>query len=885
MDIQPLGQTGTQSVRRQDLAVGPLGTVGNLRFTPRQGGTAPVAPPGAAANVSSSWANLQFALSGAPVQARKQREILLKVRANSRSIGDLLGRLTAPTGHARALAAIAQDLARLSKISRGDLAALPGGREALTAYMSELDYLDLVALRHGALGHADARNAVLNQVSPGLREQAAHLLQQIEAALELRSAQEVVLNPLWGIGRLLFASSLDAQELEIQLDKLYSGLAMLDSSGTQNRASIVHMLDVYLQSLPDDQFEVLLAQIHSDALDAAEDALSRRWDARTTQAAKEKKNNDPSLAQKELWLIKLQFNFEDYLPFSMLVHLRAALEREICARLHPSMLRLELALMSAVSLGKRLVASRVLLDMNALLDRIQRTYRALPEEMVYSVSKQLQDSFSLFRNKRLNREGALNADSLRELDDITLVNLRRATQLHPLGLTLDFEAIKQIVVERMEPLRQRFNAGARGVFWALSKDPMDMPLLMRRLQDLSDVELDYIRQLEDLGHFDDGGPALVDRRGLVRDMCERAVGELFREAPAFMEQDAMKHMELLRGLASKYSATASKLEGIIVQGDFEEGGRMTKEQLDAACYLVNDMGEALHQRLMVMAQESHPDAIGGLHKHVSTPKKAESSARVPPGTFYPGLRELYGVAYGLTANEIALLATDKARARMVPELEALLPVVVPVALEAALPANESDQGLTVRERLRAQEIEDAGILFSVRGSGSGEQPIRFMWPGSSVLENRRHTLESALDALVEVAGPQAEALMHLMRHEDTHAAVARGLKHMGMDSPFRLRDGTVVHVAGAGPVVFDVAKIESGDFLVRSTVRFSDLTAVPARQPDGMDAVITMNPWTSWAEVRYVLHVSADVQEARVIGLPQFRHHFELVKREIVVTV
>lgn len=880
---QPPGQTLVQVVPRQYLAPGPLGTVGNLRFTPRQGGTAPAGSPGAVANMLRSWAGLQFALSDASAPARRRREILIEVRANSRSIGDLLGCLTAPSNDARALAAIAQGLARLGWMSRGDLAALRGVREALITYMGELSYTDLVALRHGALGQAGVRKAVLDQVSSGLREQAAHVLQQIQAAFRQRSAQEVVQNPLREIARLLAVSSPDAQELEIPLDKLRSGLAMLDSSGTQGRSPIDRMLDTYLQSLPRDQFEALLTQIHAEALDAANEALLRKWEAGKMQAAMEEQKGDPSLPEKEQWVIKRQSNLEDYPPLSTLALLRAALEREICSRTQPAMLRLELALMPAVSLGKRGVASRVLLDMNALLDQILRSYRTLPDVMACSVSKQLKDSLNLFRDTRRNREGALNAASLRELDDITFVNLRRATRLHALGLTLDLEAAKRTAMERVEPLRRQFNELMSAVFWSLSRGPLDMPVLMRRLQDLSDVGLDYIQQLEGVGHFDEGRRALADRRSLFRGMCERAVEALFRERPAFLERDAMKCMGLLRELGGKYLTAASKLEGAIALGGYEQSGRTVKEQLAVAYYLSIGMSEALYEQLMAMAEDSPPDMLGGLYKSLLSRKEAEPGGRLPPGTFYPGLRELYGLVHDLTTNEVVLLAADTARAKMVPELEALVPVAVPLALEQASPANGSDRGATADQRLYAQELERAGVLLSVRGSGSHEQPVRFMWSGASLLEDRRHALECAWDALAQVAGPRAGALTCLMCHADTHAAVSRGLRQMGLDSPFTLRDGTVVHVVGAGPLLFDVAKTESGDFLVGTTVRFVDMAVVPGTLPDGAKAIITLDPRASWAEVQYVLHVSADLRAAKAIGLPRFRHHFEFVSHTAIV--
>lgn len=293
MNIQPFGQTGARILQRQDLAPGPLGTVGNQRFTPQQDGTAPVSPISPVSNIYRAWANLRFAISGAPLEELELQDQAIEAGRNSRLIGDLLGHLTAPADEAKARVTIAQKLTQLCELCKGSLVLLPGGREALSAYLSELVYVDLIALYSGVLGHPDARRAVLDQVGSGLRRQAAGLLRDVADAVKLRLAQEVVLEPLWEIAGLLFLHYPDPQKLETQLIKLHTRLAMLDASGVQDRTPALHLLDVYFKSLPQDQSDLLLSQLHAGALDAARAALLIRWEDWKTEAAAEKKKTTP----------------------------------------------------------------------------------------------------------------------------------------------------------------------------------------------------------------------------------------------------------------------------------------------------------------------------------------------------------------------------------------------------------------------------------------------------------------------------------------------------------------------------------------------------------------------------------------------------------------
>src|SRR5690606_35033370 len=101
---------------------------------------------------------------------------------------------------------IAQGLARLGDLSGGDLSTLPGGKESLKTYLSELGLMDLNALRSGVLADPKAREAVINRVEPPrLRTQASSLLDQISAQFNQEIAGQVAREPLAQIRTLLDA--------------------------------------------------------------------------------------------------------------------------------------------------------------------------------------------------------------------------------------------------------------------------------------------------------------------------------------------------------------------------------------------------------------------------------------------------------------------------------------------------------------------------------------------------------------------------------------------------------------------------------------------------------------------------------------------------------
>lgn len=102
---------------------------------------------------------------------------------------------------------------------------------------------------------------------------------------------------------------------------------------------------------------------------------------------------------------------------------------------------------------------------------------------------------------------------------------------------------------------------------------------------------------------------------------------------------------------------------------------------------------------------------------------------------------------------------------------------------------------------------------------------------------------------------------------------------MGQDSPFKLEDGSVVMPVGAGRFHFDVERTEDGGFRIGAVMTIPVKDAV-GLGPDGIGIAVAMDPSVSWAQVRVVLSVSPDGQQARMSEPPQFRHHFVLRPQE-----
>lgn len=150
-------------------------------------------------------------------------------------------------------------------------------------------------------------------------------------------------------------------------------------------------------------------------------------------------------------------------------------------------------------------------------------------------------------------------------------------------------------------------------------------------------------------------------------------------------------------------------------------------------------------------------------------------------------------------------------------------------------------------------------------------------------EERLQVVAKGLDALDQVARPAIAPLTRLLDVGEMGKAVLRALESMGMDSPFKLDDGTVVHPGGEGVLNLDMVQETENDFHIRMTITFADLNQAAGLRPDGKKVVVSMKPDTvSWAEVQCILHMSLDARLIKVAGLPQFRHHFDVKELTMV---
>jgi len=377
--------------------------VGNLQFSPEQGGTARAGRAGAA-YASGTWRNLRLRLGRSTPEERQQRDFLKNVHAASGRVGDMLGRLTAPANDAKGLIGITRELKRLGKWAQGNLDNLPGGLEALFTYAGELKRPDLDALRGGVLGNAPARGMVLNQIPSALRSQAIAVLAQVAEAVNQRWAQELIHAPLSQICDLMCVLSVNERELASRLIALSMDLAVPDAEEPPN----VPLLGLYFRSLSQDQLEERSSVFQGGILDAAQQALWRLDNGEDRQRA-----------------------------FRMLECIRTHLGNEIDKRVQLPLGKLGLALVQARHAANQLAGSQALRDLDALVAEIRQAYGWLPEKVAATVRGLVNDNLILYRDPAFNPDGPLNAASLSRLDGATEANLRNAWCLRSLGLELE----------------------------------------------------------------------------------------------------------------------------------------------------------------------------------------------------------------------------------------------------------------------------------------------------------------------------------------------------------------------------------------------------------------------------------------------------------------
>lgn len=272
-------------LKRKDLAPCPLGTVGNLQFSAKQGGTARASFLSvewsilrqATANELTLWVNLLSHLNDSDQQmeddcAASCRSHFLGVRTNSTVIGHLLGKLTAEQSDVKTQLGAAELLQVLGQLSHGDIDNITGGGYSLWTYTDELTDSDVMAMVTGALRHSNGVAAMLDKMPPGdLRTHTFQLLEQIDAAVERRRMKGDVKDSLEQISTLLLTQPIDKLKLK---KSLISVAQYLDACTRASlRLNAVQHLHVFLQSLPKERLQPLLPLAQREKLEECLEAL------------------------------------------------------------------------------------------------------------------------------------------------------------------------------------------------------------------------------------------------------------------------------------------------------------------------------------------------------------------------------------------------------------------------------------------------------------------------------------------------------------------------------------------------------------------------------------------------------------------------------------
>lgn len=869
MDIQPSSRLIPPIVERQDLAPGPLGTVGNLRFDPQQGGTAPASEPGkfrkvvgaVKATISQERRTTQEAQTQDESQKlQMQRDFFKEIRDNSLHVGNLLGRLTVKTDTADAQGKVSRQLAEYCKWSEGRLTSLGGGAKALDVYMGELTFEDLEALRLGAVGDANIRAAVLNRIKDReVRDQANAVLKEVEEALKLRLVKDVVQRPLTETIEMLSAQAIDNAALEGQLSSLYRNLNRLNLRGEDNAPSAVHMLDIYLKSIPANDRASLLDIEWLRQLNVAEQALLQLYDDSRRQQA-----------------------------LDMLHAFHRSLGRYIHARAKGVLTRSARALGLAAGKAEPAAVSKALLDLHDLVDTTKQSYGWLPIEIAEEVQELTKDNLDYFRHSS-NPSGALNADSLRELDDFTLANLGRATRLHSLGLDLDQVAMTTIKMGRVEPFRRQLVDGMKNVYLILSRERVDELALMRQLRSLSDVEQQYTQQLADLGQFVSGAPNAAELQSTAYRTCEPIVADLEFDKQLSLMNTMKPYLERLKGWINAFDELAKQVKEISALDDYKDGASKIGMHLAASRRLLNGLGDVMSRLRSDFIRDSLAANADALRlyddelaqKGIGFSSMTQLIASIPSSGFYTGLREQYGVAYDARSGAASVLVTDSVREKMAPELKAPPFAADRPTCRITLPVGKGSTHFEVSEAFHKWITEHRSISLSVRGTGERGRLVHYPRPVKDSPDEYPEAMGGALAALVKVAGSQEKARAHLMHYEHMLAAVVQGLERMDRDSPFKLEDGTVILFSTDDwALTLDVARTESGIFRNTMTVRFTGIRAATGLRPDNTSVPVVLDPETSWAEIQYCMHVSADDSQIKQVEVPEFRYHFDLLESQ-----
>ncbi|WP_394065651.1 hypothetical protein [Alcaligenes sp. WGS1538] len=887
MIIRPLGQASVQNLQRHGLKPISAGMAGGLRFSaepgvePRGGNvsvtrpdsdagatrpdgnasaTRPDSDAGAWPCMGSLLNGLKFFVSRIFPELRSRPDAVTQAHSTSLLVRALVGSLAAlaeaPQGSRKAV----KELARLSELSQGDLISLPEGWKSLSSSLDELQRASLLALRTKVLGREAALAAVLKQVSPDISDQAAGVLKQIRKALDERFVNVFIQEPLEELCTLISLSSIEQLEdnqvkIAELLNILYTGLYELGLNEEGKRMPREDVLSAYFRALPES---------------TAQSMLSGLWYAKLLKIHMMMFGR-PLPSSSEIGEL-LAYNNSS----SMAGCLGMWAEKEAFVQAQPALRQVGKKLMQAEAAQDRRAGSKVLSDLDLLVNKTEEIAGGLTNEFIEDVRSLIKTGLNLLRDAKTNPAGPLNEHSLQRLDDASLGHLRQALRLHPLGLELDLAAADEIARQRVEGHGRRAVQGMMDVLRTLAGEKVHMPALLRQLRDLSGLELQRLLHLVELGQFASGLKE-SDCLALARETCAQAVDQLSRTRQTVVVRNVMRHMSLLKSLEVAFGKIVSSTKPALAQKAYKDGGMEIGLQLDATYRLLSVMVETLYGLLPEMIERDDSEATIELCEQMLALLGTLSDFEVLSGSFYSALQGQYGVAYDPAADRAAVVVTDAARATLAPELERGVLASAGSNRKIVLPINGQPREFVVSRWFHEDGIEHGAISLSVRGGAADGRAVRFMWPDPASPDARLQAMGAALQALDRLAGVHIESLTGLMNYKYMAGAVIKGLWGMGVHAPFTLADGLAIHPDGKAELDFDVKQNADDSLDMEATVTFSSIRKARGVRPDGTLVFVTLNPdAASWAQARFTVNVSPDGGQIKVVGLPQFRHHFEL---------
>ncbi|WP_394065648.1 hypothetical protein [Alcaligenes sp. WGS1538] len=856
MSIRPPGQKGAQSLQRQDLRPDPARLAGGLGFNAERG----AAPRGGNASAARQrgderHSGLKFLVNSAFPTARSWYETVEQNSTISLLIRSLLSKLAASTDDVQAQSGVAAELARLSGLSQGDLSTLSGGRESLAACMNELTYADIIALRTGVFSRAEVFEAVLSQAPPDLSSQATDVLKQIRQVLNERFVSAFIQEPLEEIGRLLACTAQlkDKQFwFEELLSTLYTGLTVLSRIENGKDAPLNEVLSAYFRTLPESMAQKMLFALRDGQL----------YSARLMLLSSQERLNSEALIYNQ--------------SRSMIAYLRLWVKNEAYAQAEPALRQVGRNLAQAQVAQDRRAGARALCDLDALVLEVREISSLISKEMAEDVRGLIKTGLNLLRDAKNNPAGPLNEHSLQRLDDACLGHVRQTLRLRPYGLDLESAQADAVGLERVEGHGRRAVQGMMDVLRTLAGEKVHMPALLRQLRDLSGLELRRLLHLVELGQFA-SGLTENDCLALAQETCAQAVDQLSRTRQTVVVRNVMRHMSLLKSLEVEFGKIVFSTKPALAQKAYKGGGMEIGLQLDATYRLLNVMVETLYGLLPEMMERDDSEATIELCEQMLALLGTLSDFEVLPDSFYSALQGQYGVVYDPAADRAAVVVTDAARATLAPELERGVLASADLAQRVALVIDGQPREFVVSRWFYEDGIEHGAITLSVRGGAADGRAVRFMWPDPASPNARLQAMGAALQALDRLAGVHIESLTGLMNYKYMAGAVIKGLWGMGAHAPFKLADGLAIHPDGEAELDFDVKQNADDSLDMETTVTFSNIRKAPGIGSGGRDAFVTLNPEAaSWAQVRFTVNVSPDGGQIKVVGLPQFRHHFEL---------